>query len=369
MNSQNPKILLICLTRRGGLLQFNNCLANALAVHCRTALLRAEISEKSPLNPDISIFELDTGIGKKGTIQNLFSPRTWNVIRKAVKEFQPDIVHITSAQEWNPCLGLYFRYFVRKPLVYTVHDVVQHDGIPLYFRITETIFRTIPKYFVVLSEQGKKIICQKRVKPEHVLVVPHGIYDFFTGYQHPEVKPEKEILFFGRIEPYKGLNILFEAIKPVFQAHPDWKLRIAGGGDMQPYQKYLPNKNILIENRFLSNEEVADAMSRASMVVLPYLSASQSGVIPTAFAFSRPVIVTNVGSIPDMIQDHQTGLLISPGNPASLTKAIMELISSENLRQKLGQNGRKFADESLGWDAIAMKHLDFYQMILSDRRK
>jgi starch synthase len=362
------KILLICLTRRGGLLHFHDCLAESLSKLGIVGMITAENAEHIGgvlSNPDIQHFPLNTGIGKKGTIQRLLHPATWLRIIQVFFHFRPDIVHITSAQEWNPFLGFFIRFLCRKPLVYTIHDVVHHEGTPRYFRITESIFRKIPRYFVVMTNQGKEILISQGLLPERILVVPHGIYDFFTQGSKETDLAQNEILFFGRIEPYKGLDVLLKALPPVFEKHPDWTLHIAGGGDLEPYRQNLDNERIHVTNRFVTDEEVAAFMRKASIVALPYLSASQSGVIPTAFAFHKAIIATKVGGIPDMIENRKTGLLIPPNDVAALTQALMELIEHPVLREKIGENGYIFANENLGWTAIARKHLDFYHQILS----
>ncbi len=366
----NRKILLICLTRRGGLLHFHDCLVKSLGEFCVVGTVTAKNAEHNEdLSADLSVshFLLNTGSGKKGTFLQLINPLTWIRIARIVHQFKPDVIHITSAQEWNPLIGFFVRFILRKPLVYTIHDVVHHEGTPKYFQITEAIFRKIPRFFVVLTRQGKDILISKGAAPERILVVPHGIYDFFTHYHTGLIHPEKEILFFGRIEPYKGLDILLRAIPDVFSKHPDWRLHIAGGGDISPYRKYLNDRRILVTNRFVSDAEVAGFMQRASIVALPYLSASQSGVIPTAFAFRKAVIATGVGGIPDMVQDHRTGILIPPNDPEALTQAINELIEHPLLREKVGENGFAYANEHLGWNAIARKHLAFYEQILTGK--
>ncbi len=365
---QNRKILLICLTRRGGLLHFHDCLAKSLSGLCSVGMITAKTADHSEALPEgtsVRNFPLDTGDGKKGTFLQLINPLTWIRIVRTVHQFKPDIIHITSAQEWNPLLGFFIRFILRKPLVYTIHDVVHHEGTPKYFRATEALFRKIPRFFVVLTRQGKEILVSKGIASRRILVVPHGVYDFFTQYSEAPALPEREILFFGRIEAYKGLEILLQAIPAVLEKHPDWRLHIAGGGDIEPYRKYLKDNRILITNRFVTDAEVAAFMQRASIVALPYLSASQSGVIPTAFAFRKAVVATAVGGIPDMVQDHQTGLLIPPNDAAALSRAILALIEDPALRQQLGDNGFNYANDHLGWNAIAKKHLAFYEEILN----
>ena len=360
MEEKKLRILLICLTRRGGLLHYNDCLAEALSKHCEVHLICAANAEHAHELSGVNIDELDTGKGAKGTLLKLFAPQTWKDIRRISEAFDPDVIHITSAQEWNPALGLFIRKTLKKPLVYTIHDVIHHEGTPFYFKITEGLFRGMPDGIVVLTDQAKRILIQKGTAEEKILVAPHGVYDFFTEFQQglPE---QQEILFFGRIEPYKGIGVLLEAARPLLDEYPDWTLRVAGGGDITPYREQLNHRRILVDNRFLSDAEVAAFMEQAAITALPYLTASQSGVIPTAYAFGKAVTATAVGGIPDMVEDGVTGLLVPPNDPNALREALRRLMNDPELRSRLGAAGKKFAEEELSWDSIAEKHIGFYQ--------
>ena len=358
------KVLMICLTRRGGLLHFNDCLAESLSRICDVRLICAENAEHAEQAQDLTAVDLqtiDTGKGAKGTVLKLFSPQTWREMRRLSDEFRPDVIHVTSAQEWNPALGWFVRHVLKKPLIYTIHDVIHHEGTPFYFKVTESLFRGMPDGLVVLTEQGKRILTEKGKDPGKILVVPHGVYDFFTQYTADGIRERKEILFFGRIEPYKGVGVLLEAARPLLDADPEWMLQIAGGGDVTPYQALLDQPQIRLTNRFLTDAEVAEFMQRAAIVALPYISASQSGVIPTAYAFGKPVIATRVGGIPDMVKDGETGLLIPPNDPAALRSALERLMGDAALRSRLGTAGKEFAAKELSWASIAEKHAEFYK--------
>ncbi len=360
--NENPRVLMICLTRRGGLLQFNDCLAKSLSQILPVRVICAKNAQHDFDLDGVDLQTIDTGEGKKGTITKLFSASTWEELRRLSEEFNPDIVHVTSAQEWNPKLGRFIKETLKKPLVYTVHDVVHHKGTPLYIRITESIFRRMPDAFVVLTEQAKSLLVEKGAPAEKILVVPHGVYDF-TKYKSP-LKPRNEILFFGRISPYKGIGVLLDAACPLTEEFPEWQLIIAGDGDIDPYLDKMVHEGVCVVNKFLDTKEVGDYMSLSSIVVLPYLSATQSGVIPIAFSFGKPVIATNVGGIPDMIKDNETGLLVPPNDVKALREGLRRLITDSELRKRLGEAGKRFAEENLGWDAIAQKHADFYKELV-----
>ncbi len=361
MTERRIRVLLICLTRRGGLLHYNDCLAGSLSRCCDVRLICAENAEHAQELPDVDLHTINTGKGAKGTLLKLFSPQTWKDIRRLSDEFSPDVVHVTSAQEWNPALGMFIHQTLKKPLIYTIHDVIHHEGTPFYFRITESLFRGMPDGLVVLTDRGKRILTEKGVPDDHILVAPHGVYDFFTQYASPEIQEEKEILFFGRIEPYKGVGVLLDAVRPLQDTDPEWTLQIAGGGDISPYAGQLEHPRIRVTNRFLTDEEVAHFMQRSAIVALPYLSASQSGVIPTAYAFGKAVVASAVGGIPDMVRDGETGLLVPPDDPEALRSALRRLIDDPALRSRLGEAGRAFAGTELSWASIAEKHIAFYR--------
>ena len=369
------KVLCVGLARRGGMVHFHDCLVEGLAPICRTASLTAtgaDHGDRVAFQSDIRHFFVDSGKGMAGTLGKLISPRTWAAVQSALERFRPDLVHFTGAQEWNPAVGA----AIKKrgiPLVYTVHDAVHHEGVPFYFRVTEGLFRKLPDAFVVLTETAKTQLSAQGVAPGRIRVIPHGAYDFFRGAAPAGSGPEdsdgrKTVLFFGRIEPYKGLPILVEAMTGLFAEFPDWKLTIAGSGDVGALRDRLNHPQIELTNRFVSDAEVAALMRRAEVIALPYLSATQSGVIPTAFPFAKAILATAVGGIPDVIRDGENGLLTAPTDVEAFRTGLRRL-SDAALRRRLGAAGAAFAKERLSWDAIAARHLDFYAEILAAGQK
>lgn len=374
------KVLVISLARRGGMLHFHDCLIEGLAPLCTVASLTAataDHADRLATQSDIRHFFVDTGQGIAGTVGRLIAPSTWRSIQTTINTFNPDIVHISGAQEWNPAIGRYLKQR-RIPFVYTVHDVIHHEGVPLYFRITESIFRKLPTGFVVLTEAAKQQLVDQGRPLDKIRVIPHGTYAFFeelsgdataekngagNGADEASTAP-KEILFFGRIEPYKGLPVLVDAVLPLLEANSDWKLVIAGSGDLGELAPALDHPQIEVINRFVSDAEVASLMRRAAIIALPYLSATQSGVIPTAFPFEKPIVATAVGGIPDMIRDDVTGLLVPPNNVGALREALSRLMADEALRERLGKAGAEFARSALDWHAIAVAHVNFYRDLL-----
>jgi glycosyltransferase involved in cell wall biosynthesis len=163
-------------------------------------------------------------------------------------------------------------------------------------------------------------------------------------------------LFFGRIQKYKGLKILIEAEKIVSKAMPELKIIVAGTGD--ELKKYAPkmksNPHYEIHDGFIPNSTVGSYFQRASIIVLPYIEASQSGVVAMAFAFGKPVIVTDVGSLAEMVKNNYTGIIIPPNNKKALATAIIRLLNDTDERIRMGINALKVAQNDLSWENVAM---------------
>ena len=113
-------------------------------------------------------------------------------------------------------------------------------------------------------------------------------------------------------------------------------------------------------NRFISHEELPGFFRDAAVVVLPYTSASQSGIFPLAYSFGKPVVATRVGALPDVVVDGVTGLLVEPGDEQSLADALVTLLSDDGLREEMGRNALKYCREHMSWDAIARKTVEIY---------
>ena len=160
---------------------------------------------------------------------------------------------------------------------------------------------------------------------------------------------------------YKAID----AANKVIDQMPEARFYIVGTGDNMDDYVFDERKkgNFVIVNRRVSMSEAAHFYSKASFLVLPYLEATQSGVIPVAYAFGKPVIATSVGSIPEVVVDGQTGFLVPPGDADVLVEKIVLLLSDPSLRKAMGQKAQDFAQQILSWSEIANKTNDLYKEI------
>lgn len=288
---------------------------------------------------------------------------------KTIRNYKPDIIH------FQVNVGLFLPAilpFIRKyNLVATFHDVKPHVGEEsLLYNLVMYFSRRYSNQIIVHGQKLKEQMNDeyKEIPYEKVNVVPIGEHEVmpFKKYENKYIKEEGNlVLFFGRIYKYKGLDYLISAEPMITKELPWVKFVIAGKGeDFKKYEDMMINKdNFIVYNDFISYKDGAKLFQKASVVVLPYIEASQSGVIPTAYGFKKPVIATNVGAIPEIVDDEKTGLIVPPKNSKALAEAIVKILKDAELRKKMGENGYLKLKTDLSWDKIAEKTLNVYKNI------
>ena len=368
--NRTKRITILDLWGTSGPVQYSSQLANAL-----NQLPDYEVTVILPYGGEIELFD--------ATIPIIFVPA---INGKSIKDFfllpvyllllplflyklkssKPDLIHINHCHVW------YFGVlpFLRKkwPIITTMHDIDPHPGKDDTWRKRQEIAYLIRKadhIFVHGLLLRKKLLSKYPDKdPQTIHSIPHGDYHFFREYASDLSLSYEDILFFGRIRAYKGLDVLLKAIPMVWEKFPEEKFVIAGDGDFKPYQALMHNDQRLSTHiRYLSEVEVAGFFQRAKMLVMPYKEASQSGVIPVAYAFRKPVIASTVGSIPEVMEHLHTGLLIPPKDEEALAKAIIYLLEHPEEGKVFGENGHQFAKQYLSWTHVAELTSKVYQEI------
>ena len=294
---------------------------------------------------------------------------------KSIKEFKPNIIHL---QAGGGPIDLFTLSFLRKyPLVATFHDPKLHVGEPHRHRLNFVLgwTREYSDQIIVHGEKLKEQMIEEYGLPsEKVHAIPIGEHEVapFKIYEREDLKEDGNlILFFGRIYKYKGLEYLIKAEPMITKEVPDAKIIIAGKGEnFKKYEEMMVNRdNFIVHNYRIPYKEGAELFQRCSVVTLPYIDASQSGVIPTAYGFKKPVVVTNVGAIPEIVDDGVTGFIVPPKNPEALAEAIVKLLKNEKLRREMGENAYKKLKTDLSWDTIAEKTIEVYRRAIEDAKK
>ncbi|MBU0581252.1 MAG: glycosyltransferase family 4 protein [Candidatus Margulisbacteria bacterium] len=340
-------------------------LANALSKTQQVKLIIPEkffLIFKGLINKDVEVYSFH--------LARIRYPSSLFMINKIIREinnFNPEVLHY---QEGHFLFSLCIPFIkMNYSLVTTIHDVVCHSGdtevqkSPLW-RLRCILVKHSRK-FIVHGEFLKRLLVEKYTIPEDkIYVIPHGEFSIYKRFIREEVVEEKDlILFFGRIWEYKGLRYLIEAEPLIAQQIPTIRIVIAGKGeDFDKYEKMMVHKErFIIYNSYISHEKIAELFQRAAVVVLPYVDASQSGIIPIAYSFKKPVIATSVGSIPEVVINGKTGYIVPPKNPRILADAIVKILQNGDLRKEMGHNGFRMSQGELSWDNIAVKTIEVYK--------
>lgn len=176
------------------------------------------------------------------------------------------------------------------------------------------------------------------------------------------------VVFFGTLTPSKGIPDLIKAFAGVYAQNPSARLLIAGMPTKYMDMNALFNQVddlrlrdvVIFDSRYLAMEEIAPLMHRSDVVVLPYLNSSQSGAIQVAYSSGRPVVATNVGAFPDVVDEGRSGFLVPPGAPQELGNAIVKIINDKDRATEMGRYAKQLSETKFAWPPIARTILEVY---------
>lgn len=291
----------------------------------------------------------------------LFPIQIIKVIKSILKD-KPDVLYSTMNDMWIP----FIFPFIKKTLrIKTIHDVGIHEGDESIVNKwwNKTNFKNANIY-IILSRKFKSELMRRGIPENKIVVIPHAGFDYYDNFSLIKgLNVKSDLLFFGRIDKYKGIDVLLDAMPFVIQKFPNVVLNIVGNGNIDEYIAKITKmaNNIKVFNRWIKDEEVAFFFNQTEVVVLPYIHATQSGVIPLAYAFSKPVIATTVGCLDEQVLEGITGLLISTPDPKLLADAIICLLSDKDKSILMGANAYNYMMKNLTWDSSAEKLLSFIQ--------
>jgi glycosyltransferase involved in cell wall biosynthesis len=364
------KILLLQLIGKGGTQLYLSQLANAISNTDNevSLLLGSHIyDEKQYADTNAQINLVSTNSSFKSMALKLCNPFTYYKILKIIAIERPDVVHLTFEDLISSILFCFLKIKGTK-LLLTEHNPKPHTGDNIYSKLNQQlaklIVRKVANKIIVHGDNIKTNLIENGVKRESISVIPHGDYSYYTKWSQNLMEEDCTILFFGLIKEYKGLEYLLRAIPLITPSIPNLKVIVAGDGDFSKYRKYINNEaRFEIHNRYILDEEVAEFFERASIVVLPYTEASQSGIIPIAYAFKKPVVVTDVGSISEIVEDGVTGYIIPPKNTEYLAKSIIKILQNKNIKYDMGLKAYSKLENEMSWPLIAKKYIQEYKNI------
>ena len=279
-------------------------------------------------------------------------------IRRQVSRFSPDIVHVHDRVDPRALALLPFR----APTVLTIHDPAPHPGQPVArlapkrwaLEASRRAWRARARVVIVHSERLRAGL---RLRPyQSAAVVPHGTYVRSHALTPPAVAT---VGFFGRMEPYKGLDVLAAAMPRVWETRPDVHLRLAGAG---PTRLALSDSRVLIHPGYLPESEVEAFFGGTSLVVLPYTAASQTGAGSVAVGYGAPTVASRLGGLSDLVLDET--YLVPAGDPAALAAVIVRHVDDgPEVRTRV------LAEVAYGnsWASAAALSRQLYERLLAGR--
>lgn len=276
-------------------------------------------------------------------------------ICRLIRGFQPEILYVPFLLTWD--FLIYPKLYKKMRIVATLHDPHPHDTSRNPF--SNWIHKQNKKAYNYVSDVIILNNCDIQYVRENfcpnVHVIPHASFSSYVNEVNSSREVKNTMGFLGRIEPYKGLDLLVDAF---LQLDSKYKLIIAGSGkiDELTYEKIKDNDRIELLNRYIEDNEFTGLLNRMDFVVLPYKRASQSGVIPLVFAHGKTVIATNVGALEEQVPEG-TGMIVEP-TVVSLVASITDMYSNPTRLQSFGENAKIYADSELTWESSAKKVLN-----------
>ena len=285
-----------------------------------------------------------------------------------IRRFAPMIAHVQEQAD-APTATMLARLARRMPVVLTVHDPRPHSGADTDFaeagRVSRERLRAGADAFHVHGAYCERELRASQRVDRPVLASPMGVH-FVPSPAQVRPREPGTLLFFGRMEAYKGLETLLDAVDVLRARGRRFRLIVAGRGpEIARLRGRLEAADIELHDRFISHDEAIELFQRASMVVAPYRDATQSAVVASAFGNHRPVVVSRVGGLPDAVIDGRDGILVPPDDPGALAEALAPLLADDGRVDALMAGVRARTD--LDWDRIAGSLETLYQGLLAAR--
>ncbi|HZW39040.1 MAG TPA: glycosyltransferase [Ignavibacteriaceae bacterium] len=353
---------------RGGNSLFISHLYEALEKHFNVKVFNYKLLYPSILFPGTTQYDQSNTVIKKAPNErkvNSINPFNWIKVANDIIEENPDLVVFDW---WHPFFGpVHFGIssLIKKKLgnkiFFITENVVSHEA--------NIVDRTLTKLglanssgFLTLSEKVESEVKEfAKNKPIYLSELP--IYDCYISESNKEFNKEKfgfspdnkVVLFFGYIRKYKGLDLLIKAMPMLLEKYPEMRLLVVGESYDNPVtynsiikELKLDDKVVFI-NKFVPNEDVEEYYAVSDLVVLPYRSATQSGILNVAYGFLKPVVVTNVGGLTEFVDEGKTGVIVEPESSEKIAEGIIRFFDtyknvnfSENISNKIKNN--KFFD-------------------------
>ncbi|RKZ00244.1 MAG: hypothetical protein DRQ13_00825, partial [Ignavibacteriae bacterium] len=332
---------------RGGNALFVAHTYEALKDHFNIKIYNYKLLYPSLLFPGTTQYDKSTQQVKQvpnKRLVNSINPFNWFAVAGKLKKENADLVIFDW---WHPFFGFchgVISFLIRKKyknkILFITENVVSHEDNFIDRFLTRFGLRNASK-FLTLSGIVEKDV-QQYAKEKKVYRSELPVYDCYQQNNKIDLQKTKEVLgfnkdsivllFFGYVRKYKGLDILIEAFPKILNDIPEARLLIVGEFYDKPARYLDQIKKLGVEdkvkvvNEFVPNEDVAVYYEVSDVVVLPYRSATQSGILNVAYGFNKPVIVTDVGGLAEFVDEGKTGFVVKPDSPDAIVEGVKNFI-------------------------------------------
>jgi len=302
---------------------------------------------------------------------NSVNPFNWIKVGNEIKRLKPDILIFKF---WLPFMGPCFGTIARRvkknrhtKIITVLDNVIPHEHRFGDKMFTKFFLKPIDAFISMSKSVADDLNTFDQKKPRDFN--PHPLFDNF-GDAIPKEKAKeilgldpnsRYILFFGIIRDYKGLDLLLEAFEKLPSRKKNVKLLVAGEyySNEEKYQQLIADlkigSDVKVVNEFIKDSEVGRYFCAADIVAQPYKNATQSGVTQIGYHFETPMLVTNVGGLPEMIPDGRVGYVVEP-NPESISQALEDFFNSD--KEILFRENLKVEKQKYLWDKLTSKILE-----------
>lgn len=350
----------------GDVIPYDHALAGALARRgLEVKLITSRFVHGPPPEPlgysvSESFYRLATRIGGR-------APRR----RRAVKlaEHVPDMLRYRRRAaaadvrhfQWLPVERIDAHLLpAARPRVLTMHNVIRREAVDL--RLASKMDAVI-----VHTRQGAELLGGR----DNVHVIPHGAFEHLTRQADERPLPSEfarverpVVLYFGVVRPYKGVDVLVEALQQVDDAEL-WVVGRPLGVSMERLRRLAPPGRVRFVERYVPDAELPAFFRRADVLALPHRNVDVSGVLFAGLAFGKAMVMSDVGGFRELVDEHGAGLLVPPGDSDALAAAIGGLLADPEERRRLEEAASAAASGPYSWDRIAEQTAAVYERVLA----
>jgi glycosyltransferase involved in cell wall biosynthesis len=260
-----------------------------------------------------------------------------------------------------------------RPLVLTAHDILPREAGPARRRAQRRLYERFDAIVVHSAHGRARLVDELGVPASRVHVIPHGALVHLRADGGTAALPapthsateQPVVLFFGLLRPYKGLELLLDAWRSV--RHPG-ELWIVGAPRMDVrrlHERAGTGAGVRFVERYVSDAELAAYFARADLVVLPYHEADQSGVLFTALAFGKPLVLSDVGGFPELARETGAARTFPAGDAAALALAMEQLLGDGAQRAEMSARALSASAGAYSWAAVARATMALYESLVA----